>query len=164
MAGARQIDPCEVYRAGRVMRWHSNPDMSHVADPVDGHSARVARLILALHPKPSAALIAEALTHDDGEMGVGDIASPAKDADPELARKIEILEVSRRVGIWGVLPELGMDEMRWLRLCDRLDAWMVMAAHRPDLKDRPEWRRDRARIMGLASDLGCAARVGKVLG
>ena len=34
-----------IFRAGFVRRWHSNPDLCHTADRIDGHSARVARIM-----------------------------------------------------------------------------------------------------------------------
>ena len=74
-----------LYNAGAVRRWHTNPHMAHVVDTIDGHSGRVAKMILLLHPAPSMALIRAALTHDDGEYAVGDIPGPAKSALPTEA-------------------------------------------------------------------------------
>ncbi len=36
-----------LYNAGAVRRWHTNPHMAHVVDTIDGHSGRVAKLILS---------------------------------------------------------------------------------------------------------------------
>ena len=156
-------DLWDVFRVGRVRRWAASPDMAHVSDPVDGHGARVAKLILALHPDPSRALLIEALCHDDGEAGVGDLARPAKAADPELAVRLEKLEIANRVKLWGEVPSITADDTRWLRLCDRLDAWMVMVSHRSDLRFRDDWKQERAALEVMADELGCGAPVREVL-
>lgn len=133
----------QIFNAGRVRRWHNNPDLSRFEDYNDAHQGRVARIILALHPKPSACLIVAALTHDDGELFAGDMTRGTKDANPELR---EVVRQVERVGfkqVWGIddLPSdhLSDDEKEWLKFADRLDSYMWMKHVRPQLAHRPEW-------------------------
>ena len=85
-----------IFRAGFVRRWHSDPDLCHTVDPIDGHSARVARIILALHPSPSVALIRAALTHDDGESVTGDMSAVMKRNNPFIAAHLARAEYIAR--------------------------------------------------------------------
>ena len=94
-----------LYNAGAVRRWHTNPHMAHVVDTIDGHSGRVAKLILLLHPAPSMALIRAALTHDDGEHATGDVPYPAKAAMPPAVRAaLDAIETAAREAICGLTP------------------------------------------------------------
>lgn len=147
-----------VWNAGRVRRWHTNPDLSWTDDYLDGHQGRVARLLLALHPAPSRALIVAALTHDDGEWAVGDIARPAKEdlaeMEPAAWSRMLACEDEARADVWGDALALQPDQVAWLRLCDRLDAHMWMLANKPKLRKRPDWREDRGWIEARAQELG----------
>lgn len=128
-----------LYNAGAVRRWHTNPHMAHVVDTIDGHSGRVAKLILLLHPAPSMALIRAALTHDDGEYAVGDIPGPAKAAmSPAVRAALDAIERQAREAIWGPDPVLTEAEALWLRYADRVDAYMVASSAGAPI-DRDGW-------------------------
>jgi hypothetical protein len=131
-----------IFRAGFVRRWHANPDLCHTGDRLDGHHARVARIILALHPDPSVALLKAALTHDDGESVTGDIPAPAKDGDSAA-------EHSARCDIWGddCFAKLDVIELRWLKFADKLDAYMWAKHHAPHSMDIDEWRAARVWVL-----------------
>jgi len=137
------IDFLAIFRAGFVRRWHTNPDLAHTNDRVDGHSARVARIILALHPNPSIGLIRAALIHDDGESVVGDIPSPTKDAvsfvcGPEFSE----MEKDVRCRLWGMRwsdDEVRAQDAAWLKFADRLDAYMWAAHHAPHVLGGDGW-------------------------
>ena len=128
-----------IFRAGFVRRWHSNPDLCHTVDRIDGHSARVARIILALHPLPSVALIRAALTHDDGESVTGDFPATLKQANPAFARALRSTEFKARTDLWGLDPPICRVDERWLKFADRLDAYMWAAHHAPHIMDRDDW-------------------------
>lgn len=144
----------DVFRAGFVTRWHTNPDLCHTNDRIDGHSARVARVILALHPSPSLALIRAALTHDDGESGVGDVKAPAKDADETLSALLTGAERAHRMLLWGPDPELSDLDRDWLHFADRLDAYMWASHYAPHALTSDGWPEAKDRLKRLASDLG----------
>ena len=128
-----------IFRAGFVRRWHSDPDLCHTVDRIDGHSARVARIILALHPSPSVALIRAALTHDDGESVTGDMSAVCKGAHWQLAEQMERVEYIARTDLWGLDPPICRVDERWLKFADRLDAYMWASHHAPHIMDRDDW-------------------------
>ncbi|WP_299647952.1 hypothetical protein [uncultured Jannaschia sp.] len=156
MTVPRDLDA--IFRAGRTRRWHANAEMVDTCDFTDGHGGRVARLICALVPEPSAALLKAALAHDDGEQLVGDVPGDFKAANPGFARQLEDIERRERLRLWGVCPILPLSERerQLLKLCDRLDALMWVAWHRPALLARWDWQRDRGDVVAMAGalDLG----------
>lgn len=160
-----------LFDAGRVRRWHVNPDLSWTEDYLDGHQGRVARLILALHPNPHVSLLSRALTHDDGEWGAGDLAQPVKARlraeHPECLRVIEAEEARARSEIWPWgLPDLYRAEgdEAWLHFCDRLDAWMWCARWAPRaIHHHPGWLADRRWIYAAAAELGVGERVNAMI-
>ena len=93
-----------IFRAGRVRRWHSDADLSWTDDYNDAHQGRVARLLLALHPNPSAVLLAAALTHDDGELKAGDMGHALKRENPTLRDALQKVGDDTTPGMWSV-PE-----------------------------------------------------------
>ena len=153
------------FRAGFVRRWHTNPDLAHTCDRVDAHSARVARIILALHPDPSAALLRAALTHDDGESEIGDLKGPAKEADSALADALRQTEEQAAREIWGTMPRLEGNDARWLHFADRLDAYMWAAHHAPHALGSDGWPQALLAIVAMARELNISLQaVAPVLG
>ena len=148
-----------IFRAGFVRRWHSNPDLCHTVDPIDGHSARVARIILALHPSPSVALIRAALTHDDGESVTGDMSAVCKEQNPVIASILARAEGVARRALWGHDPAISSAEERWLKFADRLDAYMWASHHAPHIMDRDGWSELLAWINETADVLGVDMKV-----
>lgn len=147
----------EMFRAGFVRRWHTNPDMCHTIDPDAYHAGRVARLIIALHPSPSAILLAACLTHDDGEIAAGDMCGEAKRKDPELADRLEVVEAAKRIDIWGMdhVACLADDDKAWLKFADRLDAYMWANFHAPHVMGCDGWPEARKRLLSQSTALGC---------
>lgn len=132
----------EIFRTGRVRRWHAHPEVSHTEDYNDGHQGRVARLLLALHPKPSLLLIAAALTHDDGELATGDLPSDFKRDHPELREAIRAIEHRQTKEIWGCSPTNTIDEesREWLKFADRLDGHMWVKRYVPEVLKQHDWQ------------------------
>ena len=120
----------DAFKAGSVHRWHCNPWLAGTHDRTDGHGARVARIIDLLWPDAPKALLQSALRHDDGEVAVGDVKAPAKDADPVFAEMLEDRETVARQSLWGPDPALTLDDLRKLKFADRLDAWIWARHHR----------------------------------
>lgn len=165
------IDLRAIERAGRVRRWHSNPDMVHTDDPVSHHAGRVARIICALWPDASAALISAALIHDDGESGAwGDVSATAKAAMSQAAHdELAKAEGKARCAVWGGYgllvrtPFITDVDYQRLKLADRLDAYMWVQRHRPDILDRDGWPEDRKWLAANAAALGVSDQVCAVL-
>lgn len=161
------IDLMAIFRAGFVRRWHTSPDLAHTCDRIDGHSARVARIILALHPDPSVDLLRTALIHDDGESVAGDVKAPTKDAFPVIAHALAEMEVQASVALWG---SVAYDDdpqphgREWLKFADRLDAYMWAQHHAPHVMGRDGWPEAREWLEAQAISLGCVDAVLPVIG
>lgn len=141
------------FRAGFVQRWHTNPELSRTNDRVDGHSARVARIILMLHPNPTLRLIQAALVHDDGEIEVGDIKAPCKDRYRVISDALEEIEYQHAKSIWGdriFRSDLSQLDTLWLKFADRLDAYMWAAHHAPRVLHGDGWPEARDWLLGQA--------------
>jgi hypothetical protein len=151
------VDLLAIFRAGFVQRWHTNPDLAHTCDRIDGHSARVARIILALHPSPDLTLIRAALIHDDGESVVGDVKAPTKDGNRDLADALDRAEWDAVDALWGHYPAEGCstEDRAWLKFADRLDAYMWAAHHAPHVLTGDGWPEAREWLMNTAFDLDC---------
>jgi hypothetical protein len=109
------------------------------------------------------ALLRAALTHDDGEIGTGDIPAPVKGLmTPDLAQMLDQMESLARFEIWGLDPELTEDEGLWLKLADRLDAYLWALDHGADV-DAADWREMRHRIKGLAIRLNVSDKLAEVM-
>ncbi len=155
-----------IERAGRVRRFHANPDLCDTFDPVGYHAGRVARICMALWPDCSAELLKAALTHDDGEGGAwGDVPGPAKALMPGIARQaMEEAEYQALYRLWGRDFTLTHPERKRLHFADKLDAFMWCQRHAPDALDRDEWARARAWLRDNAIALGVADKVAGVVG
>ena len=154
----------EILRGGYCTRWHANPDLAHIRETLAEHHARVAQIILALHPAPSVALIDAALHHDAGEPAVGDWPWPFKRDNPNLAAQGAEAEDLARLSL-GIEIDLDPADALWLKLADRIAALAHVAQVAPHLLARPGWRGDVEAIRGQGWRLGGAtgARVEALL-
>lgn len=148
------IDLHTIFRAGFVRRWHTNPDLAHTCDRIDGHSARVARIILALHPRPTVEILRAALIHDDGESAVGDIPAPIKTG--RLRAELNHAEGRAARAIWSDdMPLMQGSDLAWLHFADRLDAYQWASHHAPQAMHRDGWPEARQKLYAQAIELGC---------
>lgn len=151
--------------AGSTHRWHTNPVFAGSNDRVDGHSARVAVLILQFMPDAPAVLLRAAIVHDLGESAVGDVSSPVKRKNPELYATLEGLEwdALRAMGFEIPAHVLGSREAALLHLCDGLDAYLWAVTHRPDyVRARPAWRAMFVRLRAHADELGVRCKFNEI--
>lgn len=152
-----------ILSGGYCTRWHANPDMAHIRETLAEHHARVAQIILALHPAPSVDLIDAALHHDAGEPAVGDVPWPVKRDNPALAAMLGEIEAKERARLGVPEPETD-DDAAWLKLADRLSAYLHVKHVAPHLLDRDDWKSDGWVIANMANALGVWDRVGKIMG
>ena len=116
------VEKVREMRAGsRVERCHTTPHWGGYT--VGQHSYDAANLLLLLHPEPSMQLLKAVLWHDIHERWVGDVPTPSKVADPEIRRRLKILESRCNVHL-DVNISLTPDEYRWLKAVDRIDLWL----------------------------------------
>ena len=142
------------WRATFVRRWHRNADLADTTDPIGGHSARVALLLLNYWPMSSVFAITHALTHDLGEAYAGDVPGNIKRQHPELAEALEEVEAlgAKMMGIAD--PNCTAREMAQVNLCDKLDAYLWMRHHKPGLANDPDWKASREWLLDEADRLG----------
>ena len=139
-----------IFHAGLTRRWHTNAHLSGTCDRLDGHQARVARIIMALWPDASRELLIAALTHDDGEYITGDIPATLFKTDDQRA-----YEAAAYITIWGdKFPSLSEEDGAKLHFADKLDAYQWAYHHAPHLMGKPEWREAWAQIESMALGLG----------
>lgn len=147
-----------ILRGGYCTRWHANPDLADIRETLAEHHARVAQILLALHPASSVALIDAALHHDAGEPKCGDLPAPFKQANPEIATAHAELE-DQELARLGVTPEISEQDAVWLKLADKLAAYAHVAQVRPHLLARYDWREARANITAMAWRLDAGPQV-----
>ena len=148
-----------IWTAGRVMRWHIHPHLAGSGDRLDGHHARVARIILALHPEPSVDILRAALTHDDGEAVTGDRPYGFTPCD-----WCGDAEMDARDEMWGdKVGWVSCPDGAWLRFADSLDAYLWAQHHAPQIMDQHEWQAHRGEIIALARALGVEDKVREAL-
>lgn len=143
----------KIWRSGFVRRWHANPDLAHTAQTNAQHQWGCAVLAMQLFPGRYD-LLKACLLHDCGEVDVGDIAGPAKDADPDLRRLLRRAEGKK-------MEELGIDYARLpeLKLIDMLEAWLWVCKHNPRLLSDEEWHEMQDEIIDRANELGVLDKI-----
>jgi len=119
-------------RAGYCARWHAHPDLAG-SECVDAHAARVAKILLRIYPWCSKALLQAALQHDDGEMGLGDVAGPFKLTNPEIADALDAFEAKNRAALGLADPRLDAFEVDLLALADKMAGLFHVMQVRRDL-------------------------------
>ena len=142
-----------------VNRWHASRchALRNSGDTTDAHAARCCRLLLAIKPDASANLIAATLHHDMAERLTGDNPWGAKMASKELRTVLVFLEEreNARLGIGRMFKVLTDEEWAWIKLVDRLDAYLWCAMVAPRELDRDDWERacrdifDRAAMLNV---------------
>lgn len=144
----------EIFNAGRVRRWHTNPEMSWTEDYNDAHQGRVARILMALHPEPSLGLICAALTHDDGEFGPGDMSRDAKERWPELREMVSSAEDETVMKLWNIAApvsdNISPSDYEWLKFADNLDAYMWSQHKNRPITRFSDWRKHREALFKFA--------------
>lgn len=150
-----------LYLSGSVQRWHMNPAMARSGQTNADHQGRCVLLLLALHPAPPPPLIRALAAHDVGEFGAGDLSYDFKRAQPEFAAQHAAFEAQSREGLCGPDPELTLDEARWLKLIDRLEAACWVLVSNPGEYDRAAsgWARAEVALLYDARQLGCGDAV-----
>ncbi len=136
------------WRATFTRRWHRHPELAETCDPIGGHQGRVALLAMLIFPESYPVHLA-AVLHDMGEVAVGDIPKPVKNANPDLQAVLDRIEAEAMVAMGLPVFDLEPVDALKLRLCDKLDAILWARHHRPELLAEPGWRADIAEVCDL---------------
>jgi hypothetical protein len=147
-----------------VNRWHASRchALRHSGDTTDAHAARCCRLLLALKPDASANLIAATLHHDVAERVTGDVPFGAKQ-DATLRDTLVRLEVSENMRL-QLREAVTLDEWDWIKLVDRLDAYLWAQMVAPAELAKQDWRNAWADILARAGRLDVRPQVANLIG
>jgi 5'-deoxynucleotidase YfbR-like HD superfamily hydrolase len=152
------------YESGRTLRYHANPLLARYGQTVADHAWGVAAIICCLHPNPSMPLIRAALFHDAGERWVGDLPYPFKVRAPEFARLHSDIEDEIREEMGIPSFNLTATEEKWLKLADRMEAYLFCKMHNPDLVETALWVHNNETMVGMSEELGCTRQVKEITG
>jgi 5'-deoxynucleotidase len=155
----------KIYAAGKVRRWHANPALADTAQTNADHQGACVRLLLMLHPAPTVALIRAVAHHDDGERWVGDVPYPFKRAYQIAALHHATAEAIARQQAHDRDPvgEIAGNDLAWLHLVDRLEAFCHVALTRPHELRHDGWGPASEAVLQAAIDLGVGDRVAQLL-
>jgi 5'-deoxynucleotidase YfbR-like HD superfamily hydrolase len=147
-----------------VARWHASRchALRHSGDTTDAHAARCCRLLLAFKPDASANLIAATLHHDVAERVTGDVPFGAKQ-DATLRDTLVRLEVSENMRL-QLREAVTLDEWDWIKLVDRLDAYLWAQMVAPAELTKQDWRNAWADILSRAGRLDVRQQVADLIG
>ena len=145
-----------LYNSSFTQRWHTHPRLARMGQTLGHHQWGCAALLSQLHPAPSSALLLAALFHDVGESETGDTPYNAKRKHGDLFGAVE-KEAQERIS--GHAFVLSDEDQLWLKLVDRLESWMFVALHAPDLLQTADLQSCRDHIMAMARALGVAEQV-----
>jgi 5'-deoxynucleotidase YfbR-like HD superfamily hydrolase len=147
-----------------VNRWHASRSyaLRNSGDTTDAHAARCCRLLLALKPDASANLIAATLHHDVAERVTGDTPWAAK-KDATLRDTLVRLEIAETMRL-RLAEAVTAEEADWIKLVDRLDAYLwAQMVDRAELATQ-DWRNAWADLLTRADALGVRAPVHALIG
>jgi 5'-deoxynucleotidase YfbR-like HD superfamily hydrolase len=147
-----------------VARWHASRchALRHSGDTTDAHAARCCRLLLALKSDASANLIAATLHHDVAERVTGDVPFGAKQ-DATLRDTLVRLEVNENMRL-QLREAVTLDEWHWIKLVDRLDAYLWAQMVAPAELSKQDWRNAWADILARAGRLDVRQQVADLIG
>jgi hypothetical protein len=125
---------------GDVARWHSHPDsrLRLSGDTINSHQQRCVYLLLQILPNASKSLIEAVRYHDEAERWIGDMPYMAKHDFPDLADALRVAEYDV-MKTYNIPEPESTFERSMLKIVDRLDAYIWMMTHAPDLGERTEW-------------------------
>ena len=147
-AGTGQaVSLAQALRPGYCQRWSVCPEMAG-SEQHAAHAARVARIILWAWPSAPAAALAWAITHDDGEMGLGDVSGVAKRRHPSLALILDKAEAQNRAALGIEAPFLPPTTELICDLADKLAALYHVRQVRPALLYDGPWQEDLIYLRG----------------
>jgi 5'-deoxynucleotidase YfbR-like HD superfamily hydrolase len=115
-----------MHRTGQVVRYSCNPEMIVFMQTDADHAWGVVTQLLLLHPAPSVQLLGAAQFHDSGELFAGDLPSPFKRANPEIAAAHEEIEFKLAKAAGVPQFELSKEDKQWLDFADRYESFLYM--------------------------------------
>lgn len=151
-----------------VNRWHASRShaLRNSGDTTDKHAARCYRLLIALNPSASVYLRDAVALHDVAERVTGDTPWGAKFHSEDLRATLVFLETREnvRLGISRIFEALRPEEWDWVKLVDRLDAYLWCQMVAPAELREVEWVNAWIDILDRAEALGVRDLVRSLMG
>jgi 5'-deoxynucleotidase YfbR-like HD superfamily hydrolase len=171
MTEHRKVDPqnlLDLWGSGFVNRWHTHPHpgLRNSQDLTGAHTWRVMILVTMLSCDKVAATtegllydVMSAMFHDCPEVDTGDVSHPFKRANPAIVTALDKYDAewfeSKNVPVFKLTPIV--------HLADRLDSYLYMLQHAPDLRNKKKWKELETSIAEAAYDLQCLELVREVM-
>ena len=145
-----------LYACHSVRRWHANPchALRDSGDTTGAHAARCVSLLLHLYPAAPRELIIATLHHDAHEADLGDVPANA----PSVVRDGHAI-AARAWDAEARLPCLKDLGAQWVKLVDRLDAYLWVRDVAPYVLASPEWQSHKGSLLAMARRLNVGAEV-----
>lgn len=122
------LETVKALRSGGTVRYHAQPEIP--SQTVAEHMWGVAMLVMMFYPTCSALLLKAAISHDCGEVGIGDIPSPTKRRMPELREAVKQMEDENMIDMGlDFEAHLSETERTALKICDVLEGLWYTAKH-----------------------------------
>lgn len=117
------LDPRRAYE---VRRYHTHPHIRNQS--VGEHSAQLWRILRAIWPTAPAHVLDHAMTHDIGEVAVGDVPYPTKKRNPVLAEMLDKMEQETHLMLclpWNFPSpsKLTTEEYAIFKLAEYIEMW-----------------------------------------
>ena len=112
------MDHYQAWRSGKVNRMHTMPQLHR--ENIAEHTWGVLLAVVRYYPQATADFLRAVIMHDAGEIATGDIPGHVKWSNPELGRRVEMME-RNYVGKLAQISELSITEFWLLEIFDRLD-------------------------------------------
>ena len=157
-----------VYTAGLVTRYHTDPVLSRVNQTVAEHTQHMLALLYYLKPTPpSPELVKNIVFHDYGEHYTGDMPFLMKRRCSKLKRLLDQHEQDG-FNTLGIPQEdtdslLTEEDMDWLSFLDRLECTFFVLLHAPFLRARKDWVDNNNEALELAERLGVKDRTNELI-
>lgn len=114
------MNTMKLLQAGQVQRFHNAPGVKDKQE-LSAHSWQVAIFLLDIYPEASVELLQYALVHDCGELFTGDMPTPYKVYNYEVAHRVKQDESTFLHQTLGVeVPTFTARELQALKLADIL--------------------------------------------
>ena len=144
----------DLYKSGFVQRWHTHHVLARTGQTLGHHQWGVATIIAALHPCPSAALLMAAMWHDVGESVSGDMPFTAKRNNVALSYELGKIEHKAQSRLTQRNIVIDDDDEAWLKMADRLEAYLYVQTVEPRLLDSDDWQECLDDIFAISEELG----------
>lgn len=145
----------EIYCAGLVQRYHTNPWLAHVGQSNAEHQGFCIQMLLHLFPHASSRLVFAVAFHDIGERLAADLPAGIGRSFPVLKAAHKYADKEARAAMLGHDPVslLNPEELRILTFIDQLEPIYHMLVRAPHARHYDGWKQSMEKLIREAHDL-----------